>query len=110
MILSVLLNYTNPTPSGHWKPMENKPKNLRKTPERKLGLGAFLQAFLVAPVFQTKRKFLYRKGLLKTVLGPCFWLFAGLPVNHHTAVCCWSLHTKLEESNQSTLLWKRQNA
>ena len=51
MILSALLNYTNAAPSAHRKPRENLLTNKETMPKlSNIGLGIFLQPFLVASI------------------------------------------------------------
>ena len=60
MILSILLNYTDPHNIGPSEPKETIAKTQGKfLKSGKIGLGAFLQPHLVPPVFRTKSKFLY---------------------------------------------------
>ena len=68
MILSVLPNYTNPTPSGHRKPRETT-QNPRNPKSSKFGCGAFLQLFLMPPVFQANSK---QKGIPRW-LSNCYF-------------------------------------
>ena len=81
MILSDVLNYTNPAPSGHWKPNKGKPAKTKgsRPKERKTSFGAFLQPLPGAPSIPNKKEIDLRDiSLLGRFWAECKLCFKGI--------------------------------